>query len=109
MIQKLNSRTPGQYHVIYSAAPAIDPQLLNGFYRQAGVFCRTPAGAVVYENGAMLAISAAQRGSLSVAMHPGEQLKEAFTGEIISQESAGTIQRWMKRHETTIFLKKKVN
>lgn len=105
----LARRTPGQYHVIYSAAPAIDPQLLNGFYRQAGVFCRTPAGAVVYENGAMLAISAAQRGSLSVAMHPGEQLKEAFTGEIISQESAGTIQRWMKRHETTIFLKKKVN
>lgn len=91
--------------VIYSSAPAINAQLLNAFYRDAGVFLRTSAGPVVYENSAMLAVSASARGKMTLALYPGETLTDAYTGETLNAGSGPFAELAMRRHETRIYLR----
>ncbi|MBN2643490.1 MAG: hypothetical protein JXR78_17695 [Victivallales bacterium] len=91
--------------VVYSSAPALNPQLQNAFYRQAGVFCRTEAGPIIYENEGMLAISAATRGTVVLKLRQGEILTDAYTGEIFDSTFGAFVELQMKRHETRIYLR----
>jgi hypothetical protein len=75
---------------IYSSAPSISPALLNALYRDAGVFLRISSGPVVYENAGMLALTAQARGSFSLALRHGEQLRDVSRGKSCEASPART-------------------
>lgn len=87
---------------VYSSAPVPDARLLHELFRDSGVFLRTAPGMAVYENDAMLAITASARGKAELFLRPGELLTDAYTGEVLNTPVAVLD---LKRHETRIYFR----
>lgn len=90
---------------VYSSAPVPDARLLHELFRDSGVFLRTAPGMAVYENDAMLAVTASARGKAELFLHPGETLTDAYTGEVLNTPVAVLD---LKRHETRIYYRQGV-